>query len=188
LRAGLTSARGRTARTNADVPSPQCLAGQRDGKECALRAADHACLHPAPHITVKAQLLQPSFHRRLTAMGPTHEQLSDCASRSSSVGITGRAADRALDHSGASWSLSVKTRAPVSSNTAHLRAGSAIWFSPISTGHPAVSPKSSTTMPRLSASVPGYTRTRLSNARCASSFSSVISRACSIISTPGYVN
>ena len=46
------------------------------------------------------------------------------------------------------------------SATAHLRAGPTIWFSPISTACPARSPKSSTTAPPTSPSVPGYTRTR----------------------------
>ena len=73
-----------------------------------------------------------------------------------------------MDHSGTRSSVLAKTRLPVSNSTAHRRAGSAKCSPPISTAWAVISPKSSTTTPRLSPSVPGHTRTRMATASGAS--------------------
>jgi hypothetical protein len=60
--------------------------------------------------------------------------------------------------------LSMKTKPPLSSCTAHRRDEPAIRLVPTSTACPAASPKSSTTMPWASPSLPRFTHTRATTA------------------------
>src|ERR1700687_2962446 len=75
--------------------------------------------------------------------------------RGASLLVLGDLGVRCLDHSGTRSSLSANTSVPASSRTAHLRAGPTLRVPQISTACPTFSPKSSTTTPRPSSSVPG---------------------------------